>query len=309
MAAGFSNESGNSMDQTIEQEEAEPKSKGYGRPIEIEEFSNRFFVHPLSDHVVRICIKAGISANAVSIAGLVCGLLAAFAYTQTPDIFMVLSGFSLMICWHILDGADGRLARVTGTSSAFGRIIDGICDHLVYAAVYIALAFNLMAGGYGAGVWWLVIGAGLSHAIQAAGYEERRQKYQRRREGIDRQTVANGLLSVDGNNSFLAGVYDLAQKLVAGGDYGLDGALKNLRRLPDNRQPPTIVIGQTAKMVKSWSVLNANNRTMLIFLFCLTGVPEFYFIFELIVFNIVLISLIFAERQFEKQLVRSIERP
>lgn len=297
------------MDHTIEQEEARPKATSYGRPIEIEEFSNRFFIHPLSDHVVGLSLKAGINANAVSFAGLACGLLAALAYTQSPNLSMVLSGFLLMVCWHILDGADGRLARATGTSSAFGRVIDGICDHLVYAAVYIALAFNLMASGYGAGVWWLIVSAGLSHAVQAAGYEERRQKYQRRREGLDRQTVAKGMLSVDGSKSFLASVYDLAQKLVAGGDYGLDDALANLTRSPDNRQLSTIIIGQTAKMVKSWSVLNANNRTLLIFLFCLAGVPEFYFVFELIVFNIVLISLIFAERQFEKRLVRSIEWP
>lgn len=295
------------MDQTIAPEA--PQSHSYDRPIEIEEFSNRFFVHPLSDKIVRICVKLRVSANFVSFAGLGCGLAAALAYTQTPNPLMVVAGFLLMVCWHILDGADGRLARATGTSSAFGRVIDGICDHLVYTAVYISLALNLIADGHSAAIWWLVVGAGLSHAVQAAGYEERRQKYQRRLRGIDRDAVTEKLLSVDGKKSLLASIYDLAQQLASGGNTGLDRALSNLTRSPDHRQLAERMLEQTARMVRSWSILNANNRTALIFLFCLVGAPELYFVFELVVLNIVLIALVVTERRFEKKLVRSLDLP
>lgn len=292
------------MDQAINEPMGGPApSIDYGRPIEIEELTNRTVIHPLSDKVVRLGIKLGVSANVVSFAGLACGLLAAAAYTQVPNIIFVIVGFLLMVCWHILDGADGRLARATGTSSAFGRVIDGICDHLVYAAVYIALALNLIGDGFGLNIWWLVIGAGLSHAVQAAGYEERRQKYQRRMKGVDRAESSDNLLKINGKKSFLAGSYDLAQKLVAGGDYGFDNAL---RQFKGDTQLAVLSVEQTASMVKSWSLLNANNRTLLIFLFCLAGAPQYYFAFELIVLNLVLIILMIAEWRHEKQLVHSI---
>ncbi len=281
-------------------------SSDYGRPASIEEFSNRKFIHPLSDAVVRLGIRWKISANAVSLLGLICGLAAAVAYFQTPNQLFVVFGFLLMICWHVFDGADGRLARATGTTSAFGRIIDGICDHLVYAAVYISLAVNLMAAGYPASIWWLVVGAGVSHAVQAAGYEERRQKFQRRRAGLDRVDTAANVLDVNGRRSVIATLYDGAQKLVAGGDYGLDDQLARLRKGRSNQRLADLIVESSIPMVKAWSLLNANNRTALIFVFCLVGEPLLYFAFELIVLNFALLVLLFAEWRFEKKLVNSI---
>ena len=297
------------MDQAInEPADGASPSVDYGRPHDIEELSNRAIIHPLSDRVVRLGVKLGVSANAVSFAGLACGLMAAIAYTQVPNAAFVIAGFLLMVIWHILDGADGRLARATGTSSAFGRVIDGVCDHLVYTAVYIALTLKLIASGYSLDIWWLVVGAGLSHAIQAAGYEERRQKYQRRMKGTDRAATAGGLLTIEGKKSLLAGIYDLVQKLVAGGDYGFDDALTKLKQTKGDAHMATLAIEQTVPMVKSWSILNANNRTLLIFLFCLAGEPLYYFAFELTVLNLVLIILMIAEWRHEKQLVSSVER-
>jgi phosphatidylglycerophosphate synthase len=32
--------------------------------------------------------------------------------------------------WHVLDGADGDLARMTGRASPQGELFDGICDYV-----------------------------------------------------------------------------------------------------------------------------------------------------------------------------------
>lgn len=274
----------------------------YGRPGSIEDASNRYFIHPLSDHVVTVAHRLGLSANALSFAGLACGVLAGFFYFLLPDPAFAVAGFVAMICWHILDGADGKLARLTGTSSAFGRIIDGICDHVVFAAVYFGLALNLVSIGYSPSIWWIVIGAGLSHAVQAAGYEERRQKYQRRRDGLMREVAQGSLLTVDGKKSFLAAFYDSAQKLVSGGDYGLDAAIDRVR-IHDAKEA-SLLVAKTRPMVKAWGLLNANNRTLLIFLFAIGGAPVYYFLFELIVWNIALVALMVAEWRQELTLTR-----
>ncbi|WP_262692828.1 CDP-alcohol phosphatidyltransferase family protein [Kordiimonas aestuarii] len=278
-----------------------PKAHEYGRPETIEDASNRYIVHPLSDQAVKIALRLGFSPNFVSILGLLCGILAGYCYYHLPQTSMVYGGFLAMVAWHVLDGADGRLARATGRTSAFGRIIDGICDHVVFAAVYIALTLHVIETGYALSVWWLVVGAGLSHAVQAAGYEERRQKYQRRLKGVARSSAQASLVVVGGKKSFLAGLYDKAQMLVAGRESEFDIRLEQLRKIGSDR-PAIALVGKTAPMVRAWGILNANNRTLLIFLFSLVGQPAFYFAVELFAFNVILAILMFTEAQLEKKL-------
>src|SRR3546814_1167423 len=68
------------------------------------------------------------------------------------------------------------IARATGTSSAAGRVLDGICDHGVFICIYVSLAFSL-----GFASWaWLAAVAGLFHAIQSSLYESERARYHRR---------------------------------------------------------------------------------------------------------------------------------
>ena len=272
-----------------------PEAHEYGRPASIEDASNRYFVHPLSNLVVKVAKAAGVTPNFVSLMGLGCGLLAGYLYYYTPQTTFVFGAFAAMIGWHILDGADGKLARETGQTSAFGRIIDGICDHLVFSAVYIALALNLIATGSTISIWWLVVGAGVSHAIQAAGYEERRQKFQRRLKNIQREHVEEKLLVIEGKPSFWAGLYDKAQKFVSGNDSGLDAALTALRSHPKNDKHVIPFINKTAPMVGAWGLLNANNRTAMIFVCALIGQPAYYFLFELVLLNVILIALMAAE--------------
>ena len=280
------------------------KQAEYGRPNSIEEFSNQYVVHPISAVIAKIAIKLGVSANIVSFIGLGAGWLAAYFYYQQPALGFVLAGFLSMFAWHVFDGADGRVARATGTSSAFGRIIDGICDHLVFGAVYIAFVLYLLKTGSSPMVWLLALAAGASHAVQAAGYEERRQKYQRRTRGIERSEVTDKLLSVDGKKSALAGIYDAAQRLVSGGTSPLDTKLKQMRDDNASFGDVQTLINKTSGIVKAWALLNANNRTIAIAIFAALGLPALYFVYEIVVLNIILIGLIIYERNAEAKIAR-----
>lgn len=289
---------------------ADPASAaGYGRPKMIEDASNRLFIHPLADGVARLAIARGISANVLSFLGLGFGLLAAMLYGFLPRPLFVLGALAAMVLWHVLDGADGKVARATGTASAFGRLMDGICDHLVFGAVYAAFVVNLLVAGSDVSVLWLAIAAALSHALQAAAYEERRQKYQRRRAGRSRDGVHEKLLLVHGKRSFLAALYDKGQKLLAGPDSGLDEALERLREAPDGAARAVTIVDRTAPMVRAWGILNANKRTLLITVFAFLGEPATYFLLEVTVFNIVLLFLILGELWVERQLARTAHDP
>jgi len=275
----------------------------YTRPMSIEDGTNQYFIHPLSDVIVKVSLALKLSPNFISLLGLFCGILAAYNYYNLPAPYSVLMGFGCMVMWHILDGADGRLARLTGNCSAFGRVLDGICDHLVFGAVYIVFALRLMETNSALWVWALVLGAAISHAIQSAGYEERRQKLQRRLKGVNRTDGSEGVLGKNGEKSFLASGYDKVQLLVSGKPTGLDQALSTLKGDENKR---ISVINKTVPMVKAWGLLNANNRTIFIAIVAYLGQPELFFMLEVAVLNVIMFILIFAERKQEQMLAKNI---
>ena len=98
------------------------------RTAEIEEITNRNFIHPMASRLVPLFARMRITPNAVSILGMLLGILAGFAYYRYQDLRFAITGFILMIAWHVMDGADGQLARLTHSQSHLGKVLDGICD-------------------------------------------------------------------------------------------------------------------------------------------------------------------------------------
>ena len=75
-------------------------------------------------------------------------------------------GLLLHMAWHILDGADGDLARLTGRSSANGELVDGICDYAGHIVLYVTMG-AIAAGQLGGMGWALMWAAGASRVVQA----------------------------------------------------------------------------------------------------------------------------------------------
>ena len=118
----------------------------------------------------------GISPNAVSVFGmlLVCG--AAWAYTQIAWPFGWLIGFALHLSWHVVDGADGDLARLTGRQSSRGELVDGVCDYAGHILLYMLLA-AMGAEWLGGWSWTLAAFAGAAHILQTNQAETQRRSY------------------------------------------------------------------------------------------------------------------------------------
>src|SRR5271154_354211 len=147
------------------------------RTTEIEEITNLYLIHPLAGRLVPIFAQLHVTPNAVSIVGMLFGILSAFAYYRYLDPRFAIAGFALMIAWHVMDGADGQLARYTQSYSYFGKVLDGIADNVTFVAVYAALAVT-SSRRLGNWVYALVAISALLHAIQSASYETQRQEYE-----------------------------------------------------------------------------------------------------------------------------------
>jgi phosphatidylglycerophosphate synthase len=250
-----------------------------GRPQAIEDPSNRWLIHRITAALLPLAIRAGIHPNVVSLAGLGFGVLAGVAYSQWHDPWMATLGFALMIGWHICDGIDGQLARATGKTSAFGRLLDGICDYATFFAVLLPIIFSfdnwppLLALG---------LTAGAAHVVQSAYFEGERESWIRRSRGV-----------------FAARARSAAGGIVEAGYNRIEGALGNRTRAIDAAlaADPALLpryLAATAPTMRRLAILGANGRTLAIWLACLSGMPWLYFIWELC--GLTLIGVLLARR-------------
>jgi phosphatidylglycerophosphate synthase len=275
-------------------------SESVRRETEIEEITNLYVIHPVSTFLTPRFARLGITPNAVSLAGMGFGILAGFAYDRYRDPRWAIVGFVLMIAWHVMDGADGQLARLTNAQSELGKILDGICDYVTFIAVYSALAAAL-SRDIGGWAWPLAVLAGLCHAVQSAAYEAQRQEYSFW--GLDKKSAKLAMPrpagGAPGPMARLHRLYVGAQLLVSG------PAIQFRDRLAqaiEKAGPDGAAVIRAryraifAPAIRRWSILSANYRTIGIFIGAAIGRPDYYFIFEIVGFSAILVLLLAYQR-------------
>lgn len=97
----------------------------------------RRFVQPLLDIIAQTCRRIGISANALTIAGMLTGVAAAGLVLKEYTI----AGFIVLWLSGLIDAADGTLARLTAPSP-MGAILDITFDRVVEISMIAALAWR-----------------------------------------------------------------------------------------------------------------------------------------------------------------------
>ena len=154
-----------------------PEPRVLAHPDEIADPLNLYVYHPLAGRLARLLRPTGISPNAVSaISGLTVAA-AAFCYVGLGAPLSVILGLALHLSWHVVDGADGALARLTGQTSAMGELIDGIADYVSHVFLYTLLAVFLLAPWIGPWAYLAALLAGLSRIAQSSHSESQRRTY------------------------------------------------------------------------------------------------------------------------------------
>ena len=273
-----------------------PAASSRARLREIEEPLNSRVIHPLSRALVTLLIPTGITPNAVSALGVVGAAAAAAVYALPYWPVSAVLGFILHLGWHVLDGADGDLARRTGRSSPSGEIVDGICDYLAHLVVYAVLAW-LLTDMIGFWAWIMAAGAGISRAVQANHYESARRTYLWWLYDVAwiRQTMGSG--SGGGLRGALAGAYLAVSGVVSAEDQEME-RLRDLAVASPRAAEARALYGKAHKpLVKFASWLGALHETQAIFVSMLAGSPIFFFIYELVVLNGVLVVSIIRQQR------------
>lgn len=259
------------------------------RDRRIEDPSNLWIIHPAGRRLLPFALRAGVSANSVSIAGLCLGTAAALAYAQYERPALAVLGLLLSVGWLIADGLDGMVARATRTSSAFGRFLDGLCDHGVFTLLYVALAASMGT----AEAWVLAIAAGVAHAVQSSLYEGERARFHRRARGVGLAAPPRP------TGGALVRLYDH----VAG---SLDRiAMPFERTLVAAADPASLGSAYAARAVppmRLLSLLTANVRVAAIFVATLAADPRLFWWFEIVPLTAVAVIGIAWHRRVEHAL-------
>lgn len=266
------------------------------RDRRIEDPTNLWIVHPAGRFLLPWFVARGISANAVSIGGLLLGAVAALSYAGWHSWRWSLIGLLLSVAWLIADGLDGMIARATGTASPLGRALDGLCDHGVFVLIYVALATRLAT----VEGWALAIAAGIAHAVQSNLYEGERARFHRRCKGIALPPAP----PPTGNP--LVRLYDRVAGSLERFARPFDTALSGRA---DPARLAAAYGARAARPMRLMSLLSANVRVFAIFLACLAGDPRLFWWFELGPLTAVLLIGLAWHRAVERRLIGSVAGP
>ncbi len=283
------------------------------RPRELQDSLNHYVYHPLAWRLARLLAHTPLTPNMVSVIGGGFVVAAAAAYAQpmfdaTAWPLCAALGMILHMTWHVVDGADGDLARLTGRSSPIGEMVDGLCDYSSHFVLYLVLGWILGAAMGGAGWLWMVA-AGLSHIVQSNHVEVQRRQYQwwvyatpwiRTTHTTDSATgrsLFGGLVS-----SYLA----LASGLTP---YALrvDRAVADAAGDPPRLAAIALAVrAEAPPLLALCKWLGPNPRAIVLGLSMLAGSPLWYFLYQAIALNLLLVVSVMAHNAAARRIAAEI---
>ncbi|MBW8754756.1 MAG: CDP-alcohol phosphatidyltransferase family protein [Sphingomonadales bacterium] len=261
------------------------------RPRELQDPLNHYLYHPLAWQLARRLAYTPLTPNMVSVIGAMCVIAAAAVYAQATWWLPALLGLALHMSWHVVDGADGDLARITGKCSPIGEMVDGLCDYLSHIVLYLVLGWVLQHQiGWTASLYTLA--AGISHIVQANHVEVQRRQYQwwvyglpwlrntHKAESATRQSGFGALVSA--YLGLASGMTPFALRVDAAVDaaQGDQAALERIHRAVRAEAPPLLGICK---------FLGPNPRAITLGLSMIAGSPLYYFVYQSVVLNLLLV--------------------
>jgi hypothetical protein len=180
-----------------------PANASFDKGAAVEEWSDVHFFRPLGLRVARACMPTGISPDHVTIVALVTGLIAGnmLFYQNT---WINAAGVAMFVLSDIFDSADGQLARMRGTSTRLGRMLDGLSDSSRFGNLYLTLMARMLVHGT---AWWIAIpfgaAAGLAHSWQSASADGIKQFFLHIvQDGDGELDLPEDEVAIDGNDWF-----------------------------------------------------------------------------------------------------------
>ena len=269
----------------------------------VEESVDLHFFRPVGMRLARALLPTAVSPDHVTAGCLVLGVAAGWCFIPASPAINAL-GFALFIASDLLDSADGQLARLRGTSTRLGRILDGVSDNTRFANLYLSVLARLVhTDGW---PFWpaflLALVAGVSHSYQSAAVDAVRNAYLEVAEG------GKGEFELPGDvlpNDVPAPSGNLFLRLAQGGyaayvrrqAWLVPATVRLVRRLRVVGDAPAGAVARAAyatreaPVVRQFAWLGQNIRFPLVAIPCVVGRPSAFLWLTLVPLNLVLIAL------------------
>ena len=303
-----------------EQIESAPTLEATYKAPEVEGVLDLYFYRPIGFRLAQFFERLKMTPAGVTLFAGLFGIVAGHLYFYR-NLRVNIVGMALHVCANALDNADGQLARLTHRETREGRIIDSLADHIGFLSIYVHLTLRYLAEGSSPAICLLAMAAGISHALQGAAADYYRSTYLYFRTAPVAPTLdSSSLLKLDYRElrwqrrpwkKFLLALYlnfTRQQEMLAPQLKKLrdligqlfQGEIPNwLRTRYRNLASPTL---------KWWGLLMTNSRMLVLFALLFIGQPIYYFWFELIPLNLLLVYLITRQEHMAESLLEVTEQ-
>ncbi len=280
------------------------------KSFDTEEHIDLAFYRPLGFAWAYLFRKIGVTPNAVTVASIFLGVGAGVCF-YFDNIWISVLGIFLLVWANTFDSCDGQLARLTGSYSPLGRILDGLSGDLWFLAIYIAVClhenhFSVFFGEHAWLIWAIAAAAGICHGKQAAMADYYRQFHLfhvKGREGSELDTASDlekRLAALSWRHDFWRKITLTFYTKYTANQEAWTPWMQKLRRAlaekyPDGQIPAAYrekFRAASRPLMKYTNILTFNWRSIVLFITVLTGQPWLYFVFELTVLNILLIYMV-----------------
>ncbi len=287
---------------------------------EVEGFVDIYFYRKVGFRIAQYFAQRNVRPATVTLLGGVFGVVAGHFYYYR-DLRINLLGIALHIVANVLDNADGQLARLLNQQSRFGRLLDGVVDHVVWLGIYFHLALRHVANGGSSWIWLVAAMAALSHGLQAATADYCRNGYLyfvKRRSGVDFDSST--VLEKDSRklawrSAPLEKLFLIFYSKITRQQEVLMPGLNQVRERVDRDFPnelPAWVQSRyrtTARPVLKWcGWLMTNARIFLLFFLFVIAQPGWFFWIEITIFNGLLACVIFQQQEISESFLELLER-
>jgi hypothetical protein len=283
-----------------------------------EEFIDIHFYRPIGYRWALLFQKLGVTPNTVTIVSIFLGIGAGVCF-YFDSLWITLMGIFLLIWANTFDSADGQLARMTKQFSALGRMLDGFAGDLWFASIYIAICFRLDSV-WDWSIWALAVAAGYFHSKQAAMADYYRNIHLLFLKGVSSSELDNSAdleakdKVLSWKNNFFPKLFMFFYLLYTKGQEEWSPNFQRLAKLLKKKYANTTLpatfrtdfLTKSLPLMKWTNILSFNTRAIVLCLSLLINEPWIYFVFELIVLNILLAYMIWKHEGFCREFVQQL---
>ena len=278
---------------------------------DVEGFLDVHFYRKLGFALALFFARLKATPTAVTFLGAAVGVLAGHLYFYR-NLAINVVGMVLHVFANALDNADGQLARITQQGSREGRTVDGLCDAIVFASVYVHLSLRYIAGGGSAWIGLLAFAAAFSHSLQSAVADYYRHGYLFFLQGKSRSELdsTDALRKVSDQLSWRREPW---KKFLARFYLNYTGEQESLapqqaRLLAAINARGGVIPAwfseeyrlRNRRMTKWFNIMTVNTRMLFLFALLFLGKPTWYFFVDLTLLNFVLALVLMRQNRMSR---------